>query len=113
MAEGFLKRAAIVDLVKGEHRANALRRRAGLTRHPLIVIVYGCPDPNCGGSCNTHTGRTIPTAVEADATLAADKATRKASDAADKAIHKASERVRRANAARKKRASVATGTAAG
>ena len=100
MAEKFLKRDAIIDLVKGEHRANALRRRAGLTRHPLVVTVCGCPDPSCGGWHNTDTGRTVPTPEEADEALATDKATRQAS-----------ERVRRANAARKKRQPTGPGSA--
>ena len=101
MAEKFMKRNAIIDLVKSEHRANALRRRAGLTRHPLVVVVCGCPDPNCGGSYNAVTVRTIPTSNEADESLATDKA-----------IRRASERVRRANAARKKRKRVESSTSA-
>jgi hypothetical protein len=92
MSGKLMKRDAIIDLVKSEHRANARRRREGLTRHPVVGFACGCPDPSCGGWHAIVTDRAILTAAEADAALAADMATRKAS-----------ERVRRANAARKRR----------
>lgn len=88
----FMGREAIIDLVKSEHRTNARRRREGLTRHPVVGFACGCPDPTCGGWHAIVTERTIPTAAEATALLAADKATRKAS-----------KRVRKANATRKRR----------
>jgi hypothetical protein len=78
MAGKFLTRAAIVDSVKSEHRANAVRKRRGLTRHPIEAVSCGCPDPGCGAFHMIRTERTIPTPVEADAALAADKSRRKA-----------------------------------
>jgi hypothetical protein len=92
MAGKFLKRDAIIDSVKSEHRTNAIRRRQGLTRHPITAHSCGCPDPGCGAFHLIRTERTIPTADEAEATLAADKKTRKAA-----------KRVRKTIAARKKR----------
>lgn len=91
MAGKFLKRNAIIDSVKSEHRTNAIRRRQGLTRHPIIVYSCGCPDPNCGAFHLIRTERTIPTADEADAALAKDKK-----------IRKALARVQRVNVTRKK-----------
>jgi hypothetical protein len=78
MAGKFLKRGAIVDTVKGEHRTNANRKRSGLTQHPIRVTSCGCPDPNCGAFHVIETERTIPTAEEADARLVEDKKARKA-----------------------------------
>jgi hypothetical protein len=73
MAGKFLKRAAIVDLVKSEHRTNAQRKRAGLTQHPIDATVCGCTDPACGGWHEIRTEKTIPTAMEADASLKDNK----------------------------------------
>ena len=101
MAGKFLRRGAIVDTIKSEHRTNAIQRREGLTGHPVTVTSCGCPDPDCGCWHTIRTERVIPTAAEADAALAADKA-----------IRRASERVRRANAARKKRKHAEPGAAA-
>ena len=90
MAGKFLERGEIVDLVKSEQATNARRKRQGLTRHPLRAVVCGCPDPTCGGWHVIETERTILTAVEADAALAADKRVRRAfarvrkADAADR-----------------------------
>jgi hypothetical protein len=92
MAGKFLKRDAIIDTVKSEHRTHAIRKRRGLTQHPISAHSCGCPDPNCGAFHVIRTERTIPTAEEADAALTADKRARKASA-----------RVRKANAPRKKR----------
>lgn len=92
MAGKFLKRDAIVDTVKSEQRTNALRKRRGLTRHPISAHSCGCPDPGCGAFHLICTEQTIPTAVEADAALAADKKARKAAA-----------RVQKGNSARKKR----------
>ena len=101
MAGKFLERAALVDLVKSEQAANARRKRQGLTRHPIRGVVCGCPDPSCGGWHVIATERTIPTALEADAALVADKQ-----------VRKASERVRKATAARKRRKRAEPGAAA-
>src|SRR4051812_34810502 len=92
MSGKLMKRDAIIDLVKSEHRANARRRRVGLTRHPVVGVACGCPDPNCGGWHAIVTERTIPTADEADTALATEKA-----------IRKTSKRGQRANATRKRR----------
>jgi hypothetical protein len=78
MARKLMGRDAIIDLVKSEHRTNARRRREGLTQHPVVGFVCGCSVPTCGGWYAIITTRIIPTASEADATLASDKATRKA-----------------------------------
>jgi hypothetical protein len=78
MAGKFLKRDAIIDSVKSEQRTNAVRKRRGLTRHPIRGASCGCPDPGCGAFHWIDTERTIPTAEAADAALAADKAVRKA-----------------------------------
>ncbi len=84
MAGKFLGRDAIIDAVKGEHRTNAIRRRKGLTRHPIDAHSCGCPDPGCGAFHLIRTDRAIPTAEEADAALAAARAHRKASKRARK-----------------------------
>jgi hypothetical protein len=78
MAGKFLKRNAIVNTVKGEHCANAVRKRKGLTRHPILAASCGCPDPNCGAFHIILKGRTIPTSEEADALLAKANKVRKA-----------------------------------
>lgn len=78
MAGKFLRRGAIVDTIKSEHRTNAIQKRDGLTRHPVTVTSCGCPDPNCGCWHTIRTERTIPTAEEGDALLRAEKKARKA-----------------------------------
>jgi hypothetical protein len=92
MAGKFLRRGAIVDTVKSEHRTNAIQKRRGLTQHPVTVTSCGCPDPNCGCWHTIQTERVIPTAEEAEAALAADKKARRAA-----------ERVRKAGAVREKK----------
>jgi hypothetical protein len=77
MAGKFLKRGAIVDTVKSEHRTNAIRKRKGLTAHPVTVTPCGCPDPNCGAWHTIETERTIPSPEECAEILAADKKRRK------------------------------------
>jgi hypothetical protein len=79
MAGKFLKRGAIIDSVKSEHRTNAIRKREGLTRHPISAHSCGCTDPNCGAFHLIRTERTIPTTEEAIATLVRDKKARKTS----------------------------------
>jgi hypothetical protein len=78
MVGKFLRRAAVVDLVKSEHRTNAIRKRAGLEKHPITATVCGCPDEICGGWHTIRTNRTIPTADEAKQTLAKAQKARKA-----------------------------------
>ena len=78
MAGKFLKRDAVIDSVKSEHRTNAIRKRRGLARHPTSAHSCGCPDPGCGAFHLIRTERTIPTAEEANAALVANKKARKA-----------------------------------
>jgi hypothetical protein len=77
MAGKFLKRGAIVDTIKSEHRINAIRKRRGLTGHPVRVTSCGCPDPNCGAFHVIETDRTVPTSEECAALLAEDNRVRK------------------------------------
>src|SRR5215475_2538767 len=77
MAGKFLKRDAIIDSVKSEHRTNAIRKRNGLTRHPIRGYSCGCPDPNCGAFYLIRTEQTIPTPKECKALLATDNRVRK------------------------------------
>jgi hypothetical protein len=78
MAGKFLKRDAIVDTVKSEHRINASRKRSGATRHPVRVTSCGCPDPKCGAFHVIETARTIPTSEEGATLLVEDKKARRA-----------------------------------
>lgn len=77
MAGKFLRRDAIIDTVKDEHRTSAVRKRKGLTRHPITAHSCGCPDPNCGAFQLIRTERTIPTPEECKAILAKDNRVRK------------------------------------
>lgn len=65
----FLKRGAIVDVIKSQERTNAIQKRDGLSKHPVRFTVCGCPDPNCGGWHTIVTDRQVPTADECDALL--------------------------------------------
>jgi hypothetical protein len=77
MAGKFLKRAAIIDTIKSEHRTNAMRRREGLIRHPIRCCPCGCPDENCGAFHGIDTMVLIPTTAECAALLADDNRIRK------------------------------------
>lgn len=77
MAGKFLKRAAIVDLVKSEQRTNAVRKRKKLDKHPITAVVCGCPDPMCGGFHVIRADRTIPTTDEAKQAFAKGQKARK------------------------------------
>lgn len=79
MAGKFLKRDAIIDTVKGEHRINAIRKRDGLTKHPTTSYSCGCPDPSCGAFTVIRIDKTIPTPAECKAALAKDNRVRKPS----------------------------------
>ena len=92
MAGKFMLRGAIIDSIKSEQRAQAIRKRLGQARHPIEAVVCGCPDPTCGAFHTVRTERTIRTPAEANRALFDDKK-----------IRKASKRVLRAIAARKKR----------
>jgi hypothetical protein len=73
MAGKFLTRDAIIDSVKSEHRTNAIRRRTGLTRHPIVGCSCGCPAPSCGAFYIIRTEQTIPTPEQCVEILARDK----------------------------------------
>ena len=81
MAGKFLRRGAIIDTIKSEHRTNAIQKREGLTQHPVTVTSCGCPDPNCGCWHTIRTERTIPTPDEAVERLSKDKKARKGAKA--------------------------------
>jgi hypothetical protein len=77
VAGQFLKRGAIVDIIKSQERTNALQRRDGLTQHPVTFTICGCPDPDCGGWHTIVLGRKIPTEAECAGALKAGKAARR------------------------------------
>jgi hypothetical protein len=78
MSSKFLGRDAIIDTIKSEQRANAIRKRLGQTKHPICeAIPCGCPDPGCGAFHLIRTMRTIPTTDECKVILATDKKSRK------------------------------------
>jgi hypothetical protein len=79
MAGKFLKPGAIVDTLRSEQQTNAIRKRLGLTKHPVEVTSCGCPDPNCGAWHTIVTERTIPTTEECMTLIATDNKTRKIS----------------------------------
>ncbi len=81
MAGKFLRRGAIVDTIKSEHRTNAIQKRGGLTQHPVTVTSCGCPDPNCECWHTVRTERTIPTPEQAAERLSEDRKTRKGAKA--------------------------------
>ncbi|MCC2670306.1 MAG: hypothetical protein K0Q72_2777 [Armatimonadetes bacterium] len=86
MAGKFLGRDAIIDTVKSEERANAIRKRSGLERHPIHAYACGCPDPNCGAFHTIDTDHTIPTPEECAKRLAEDNRERKPAKAHRKRI---------------------------
>ena len=77
MAGKFLRPGAIADTVPSEQRTNAIRKRNGLTRHPVDVTSCGCPDPNCGAWHTIRTERIIPTADECSTLLTKHNKARK------------------------------------
>ena len=94
MAGKFLRRGAIVDTIKSEHRTNAIQKREGLTMHPVTVTSCGCPDPNCGCWHTIRTERSIATPEEADTDLAAANKLRKAMKRTSKAKARATKKKR-------------------
>lgn len=96
MAGKFLRRGAIVDTIKSEHRINAIQRRKGLTSHPVTVTSCGCPDPNCGCWHTIQEARTIPTPEQAAADLLAANEKRNASKKSRKRLRAYRARLRRA-----------------
>ena len=73
----FLRRGAIVDLIKSQERTNALQKRAGGTAHPVRTVLCGCPDVDCGGWHRILAEATIPSAEQCVALLKEEKANRK------------------------------------
>jgi hypothetical protein len=64
MAGKFLKRGAIIDVLKSQERTNAIQKREGLDRHPVTFILCGCPDPNCGGWHTIDAEHQVPSAED-------------------------------------------------
>lgn len=77
MSGKFLRRGAIIDLLKSQERTNAQQKRNGLTMHPVRATSCGCPDPDCGGWHTIITDRTIPTEAECEAIIKANNKIRK------------------------------------
>ena len=73
MAGQFLGRDAIIDIVKDEHRINAVRKRSGLSRHPIRIISYGYSAPDYGPFHVICRASTIPTDEEAISALSRSK----------------------------------------
>jgi hypothetical protein len=64
MAGKFLKRGAIIDVLKSQERTNAIQKREGLDRHLVTFILCGCPDPNCGGWHTIDAEHQVPSAED-------------------------------------------------
>jgi hypothetical protein len=77
MAGKFLKRGAIIDVIKSQERTNALQKRAGLSDRAVRFTTCGCPDPGCGGWHTILEDRILPTDAECAAILKADNGARK------------------------------------
>ncbi len=77
MTGKFLKRGAIVDVIKSGERTNAIQKRDGLSGHPVRFTTCGCPDPDCGGWHTIDLERTRPTAEDCDEIIRADNKARK------------------------------------
>lgn len=73
MVGKFMRRGAVVDMIKSEERTNAIQKRGG-TNFAVTATVCGCPDPNCGGWHTIREERPLPTPDEADETLRQRKA---------------------------------------
>jgi hypothetical protein len=76
MAGKFLKRGAIVDVIKSAERTNAIQRRTGLLDRAVRFTTCGCPDPVCGGWHTIDLARPRPTAQEYDALIRVDNKAR-------------------------------------
>ena len=77
MSRQFLSRGEIVDIVRSRDRTNSIRKREGLSDHPVSFTVCGCPDPNCGGWHTIVMDRTVPTPADCEARLREDKKARR------------------------------------
>jgi hypothetical protein len=76
MAGKFLKRGAIVDVIRSAERINAIQRRTGLLDRAVRFTTCGCPDPACGGWHTIDLARTRLTAQEYDALIRVDNKAR-------------------------------------
>lgn len=77
MAGKFLRRDAIIDVVKSAERTHAIQKRDGLSGHPVRFTTCGCPDPSCGGWHTIDLRHTVPTAERCDDIIRADNRRRK------------------------------------
>jgi hypothetical protein len=77
MAGKFLKRGAIVDVIKSRERMNAIQKREGLSKHPTHFTLCGCPDPDCGGWHTIITCLEVPTDEDCKQILRAHNKARK------------------------------------
>lgn len=76
MAGRFLKRGAIVKVIKSAERTNAIQRRAGLLDHAVRFITCARPYPACGGWHTLDLARTCPSAQKCDALIRVDNRAR-------------------------------------
>jgi hypothetical protein len=60
----FMKRAAIIDTLRGLDRINGVQKRKGLCKHPISTTACGCRDVNCGAFHVIELDRVIPDADE-------------------------------------------------
>ena len=79
MVGKFLKRGAIIDVIKSQERTNAIQKRDGLSKHPVRFITCGCPDPDCGGWHAIETDRTLPTEADCAEAIRSHNKARKSS----------------------------------
>lgn len=77
MSGKFLKRGAIIDVIKSAERTNAIQKREGLSDHAVRFTSCGCSDPACGGWHTIDLDRTRPTAEDCDEIIRADNRNRK------------------------------------
>jgi hypothetical protein len=68
MAGKFMKRAAVIDTLKGSEAVNSRQKRDG-TKFAVRTVQCGCPDPGCGAFHVIEKARPLPTQEQAEATL--------------------------------------------
>jgi hypothetical protein len=78
MAGQYLRRGAIIDIIKSKEKTNAIQKREGLMNHPVDFTVCGCPDRNCGGWHTILIKRNLPTVEECLTLLKTNNKMRKA-----------------------------------
>ncbi len=79
MAGKYLRRAAMIDVLKSAERTNAIQKRNGLGSHPVRFTSCGCPDDSCGGWHTIIKDRTVPTVAECEAIVKANNKARRPS----------------------------------